>query len=167
MWQLRIILMLSVLIGICGCSMIPKKHIYTEVDISAQPETVWAILTDNEKYPEWNPYHVRVDGTLKVGEKLFVKIHKPNGDEVEIEPHVMRVVPLKELTWGGGLKWIFFGEHVFLLERLDESSTKLIHKEDFTGLAIPFASLDAIEEGYNLMNHALKERAEAIEGNQI
>jgi len=80
-------------------------------------------------------------------------------------PHGMRVVPLKELAWGGGIKGIFIGEHVFLLERIDKSSTKLIQKEDFSGLAIPFASLDAIEEGYSLMNRALKERAEALERN--
>ncbi len=171
MSNLRIVVLLSVLIVVIailvvnGYLMIPNKHIYTEIDISAQPETIWEILIENEKYPEWNPYHVKVEGNLKVGEKLFVEIHKPNGEKVEIDPHVMRVVPLEELTWGGGIKGIFFGEHVFLLQRLDEKSTKLIHKEDFSGLVIPFAPLDAIEEGYNLMNEALKERAESIEKN--
>jgi len=143
--------------------LIPNKHIYTEIDISAEPETIWAILLDNENYPEWNPYHVKVNGTLEVGAKLYVEIHKPNGERVEIEPYVMKIVPLKELAWGGGIKGIFFGEHVFLLDRLNENSTKLIHKENFSGLAIPFASLDAIEEGYNLMNKTLKKRAETIE----
>lgn len=146
--------------------MIPNKHIYTEIDISARPETVWSILTDNEKFPEWNPYHVKVVGNLKVGEKLFVEIHKPNGEKIEIHPHVLRMAPLEELTWGGGIKGIFFGEHVFLLRHLDDKSTKLVQKEDFSGFATPFASLDAIDEGYNLMNKALKERAEAVEENQ-
>jgi len=60
----------------------------------------------------------------------------------------------------------FYGEHVFLLEKLDTYSTRLIHKEDFSGFVMPFASLDAIEEGTMLMNQALKERAEAIERGQ-
>ncbi len=163
MWKFESVFLLGMLMAVSGCSMIPNKHIYTEIDILAPPRTIWEILIDNEKYPEWNPYHVKVEGRLIVGEKLFVEIHKPNGENVEIEPHVMRMIPLEELTWGGGIRGIFFGKHVFLLKRIDDRLTKLVHKEDFSGLVIPFASLDAIEEGYNLMNRALKIRAESIE----
>jgi len=35
-----------------------------------------------------------------------------------------------------------------------------VQKEDFVGLAIPFAEFDAIQEGYKQMNRALKIRAE-------
>jgi transposase-like protein len=55
------------------------------------------------------------------------EILQPNGEKVEIEPHVMRVVPLQERTWGGDIKGIFFGEHVFLLKPIDETTTKLVH----------------------------------------
>jgi hypothetical protein len=55
---------------------------------------------------------------------------------------------------------------VFELEMMDNNSTKLVQKENFSGIAIPFASLDAIEEGYDLMNMALKETAEAFEKNK-
>ncbi len=144
-----------------GCASLPVKHIYTEVVIEAPPRTVWDILVDNSRYAEWNPYHVRVDGRLAPGEKLDVEIHKPNGETVEIEPRVMRIEPLRELTWGGGIHGIFFGEHVFLLEPLRADATRLVHKEDFVGIAVPFASLDAIEAGYRQMNRALKKRAEA------
>ena len=147
---------------VTGCSLVPKKHIYTEINIDAKTATVWGILVDNEQYPEWNPYHVRVDGELEIGKPLQIEIHKPNNEVVRIEPHVMRMVPLKELTWGGGIQGIFFGVHVFSLEAQD-GMTKFIHKEDFSGIAVSFASLDAIEEGYNLMNQALKVRAETFE----
>ena len=146
-----------------GCSLVPQKHIATQIDIKAKSETVWGILVDNGKYSEWNPYHVRVEGVFEIGNTLQVEIHKPNNEVVRIEPHVMRIVPLKELTWGGGIQGIFFGEHVFRLEERDGMTT-LIHKEDFSGVAVPFASLDAIEEGYHLMNQALKVRAETLEG---
>ena len=99
-----------------SCSRIPAKHIYTEIDISAPPRTIWAILTNNEQYSEWNPYHVSVKGKMKPGEKLDVILHKPNGDVVEISPHVMRIVPMPELTWGGGIKGVFHEEHVFLTQ---------------------------------------------------
>ncbi|MEE2733333.1 MAG: SRPBCC domain-containing protein [Pseudomonadota bacterium] len=144
-----------------GCSSLPEKKIYTNIDINAPAEQVWAILVDNSAYAEWNPYHVRVNGTIAVGNTLDLQIHKPNGDSVLIQPSVMRLEPLRELTWGGGIRGIFFGEHVFLLEPINAQQTRLIHKEHFSGIAIPFASLETIEEGYADMNTALKQRAEA------
>jgi hypothetical protein len=141
--------------------MLPQKHIHTEIDIEAPPTTVWTILTNNKKYSEWNPYHVSVNGQLKPGQRLEIVLHKPNGEVVKIEPHVMRVEPMRELAWGGGIKGIFHGEHVFLLREINSRGTRLIQKEDFTGIAIPFASLDAIEEGYTQMNNALKRQAES------
>ena len=158
----RIILHASLALAplFAGCSAMPAKHVYTEIDIGAPVERVWAILADNRSYPDWNPYHVRVEGRLEVGERLDVEIHKPNGETVKIEPHVLRVEPLRELTWGGGLPGVFVGEHVFLLESLNGDSTRLIQRETFRGIAVPFASLDAIDEGYRRMNAALKMRAE-------
>lgn len=143
-----------------GCSGLPAKHIHTEIDIDASPREVWNILADNARYPEWNPYHVRVDGELEVGASLSLEIHKPNGERIEIEPRVLRIVPQRELTWGGGIPGIFYGEHVFELAPRGRTGTRLVHRESFKGIAIPFASLDAIEEGYRQMNHALKQRAE-------
>ena len=143
-----------------GCAALPSKHVYTEIEIEAPASRVWEILADNESYPEWNPYHVSVRGELEAGRKLEVVLHKPNGERVEIEPRVMRVVPMRELTWGGGVAGIFYGEHVFALEEIDAADTRLVHKEDFVGIAVPFASLDAIEDGYRQMNRALKIRAE-------
>ncbi|MCP4398752.1 MAG: SRPBCC domain-containing protein [bacterium] len=152
---LSFVVLLAALTSACG------KHIYTEMPIEASPKEVWAILADNENYPNWNPYHVKVEGELAPGEKLLVEIHKPNGKELTIHPKVMRVEPETELTWGGGIKGLFFGEHVFLLEERRNGTTLLVQQETFEGIFVPFAGLDAIEEGYKEMNQALKERAEA------
>ena len=152
--------MLNPSLIISGCSATPEKYFHTSIDIGAPREDLWSILVDNKTYPEWNPYHVKVEGEMSVGSRLDVKILKPNGETVEIEPYVLRLQPQRELAWGGGIKGIFYCEHVFLLTALDESSTRLVQKEQFSGIAIPFASLDTIEEGYELMNEALKARAE-------
>jgi len=140
--------------------MIPEKKIYTEIDIAAPVEKVWDVLVDNESYPSWNPYHVKVEGTLGLGTKLNVEIHKPNGQKVEIEPYVMELEKNKKLTWGGGISGVFKGVHVFELISVNENKTTLIHRERFSGIVIPFASLDTIEEGYLLMNEALKMKVE-------
>ena len=149
-----------------GCSQLPEKRVDTSIDIAAPRDVVWRILTDIERYPEWNPYHVSVRGRLALDEPLEVRISKPNGKTLEIEPHVMRLEPRTELTWGGGVSGIFVGEHVFLLSEKATGSTHLVHKERFTGIAVPFAELGAIEEGYVSMNQALKRRAERFHVSQ-
>jgi len=137
-------------------------HIHTEITIEVPTETVWATPTDIDAYEDWNPYHVKVqsDGTLAAGRRLRVEIAKPNGEIVTIKPRVLRMVTGRELTWGGGIKWVFQGEHRFILETTD-TGTRLIHSEDFEGFAVRYASLDSIEEGYELMNSALKRYLEA------
>ncbi len=133
------------------------KRIHTEIEISAPRDVVWKILADIDDYPKWNPYHLKVEGRLALGETLKVYIRKPNGEEVEIEPHVMVLNKLDQLSWGGGLRPLFYGRHDFILEEVAENKTRLIHKEVFEGLVVPFAALEAIDEGYDLMNRALKD----------
>lgn len=151
------------LVLMLGDRLFPGKHVYTEIEIDAPLQTVWAVLADNLNYPAWNPYHVQVTGKMAVGEKLIVQIHKPNGEETVVNPHLLRIEPNRELTWGGGIRGLFYGEHIFLLEEVGNGRTHLIHKESFTGLAVQFVPLEAIDEGYALMNEALKQYIEGSE----
>jgi len=57
-----------------------------------------------DHYPEWNPHHEKVIGQLSVGEKLAVKIQKSNGEKLSIQPHGMKIVPVRELSGGGGIR---------------------------------------------------------------
>lgn len=163
-----LIVLLTAVVLTSGCSA-PKKYIYTEIRIEAPPEAVWQVLANNQRYPEWNPYHVRVDGELKEGNELEVEIHKPNGQQLVIHPHVMRIELHKRLDWGGGIGGIFTGKHSFRLydisvENSECVHTQLIQDETFAGIVLPFLELDAIQEGYKAMNQALKKRVETLAG---
>lgn len=69
--------------------------------ISADAETVWAVLTAFERYPEWNPFTPRVDleGPLSPG--ATVALHtRLRGRIVVQRETVRRVSPPRELVWG-------------------------------------------------------------------
>ncbi len=138
-----------------GCSTIAIR---TAVEIDAPREEVYAVLADFESYPNWNPYHREIEGEFKEGAELRVNVLRPDGKQVDVPPHMMRIVENKEITWGGGIRGIFYGVHSFLLEPGSEGKTLLKHNEDFSGIAIGFADLppDVIAEGYHQMNMALK-----------
>ena len=143
-----------------GCTNI---SIRTAVEIDAPKEQVYAVLADLDSYPEWNPYHRKVEGEFKEGEELKIFVLRPDGKEVEVPPHMMRIIENKEITWGGGIKGIFYGVHTFKLQPSEQGKTVLSHNEDFSGIAVGFADLppDVIADGYHQMNMALKALVES------
>lgn len=159
-----IILLLVLIIRFAG-PLFPAKHTYTEIEINSSPAEVWRVIADNQNYPSWNPYHVKVEGDFSIGQPLVVHVNKPNGENVIVKPHLIRLTPNKELTWGGGIRGVFYGEHVFLLEETERGTTHLIHKESFTGFAVQFVPLEGINEGYAGMNQALKDWIESGKAN--
>ncbi len=150
------IIMLSLL---TGCSDIAIR---TVVQIDAPIEEVYEVLADIDSYPNWNPYHRRIEGKYEEGSELTIHVLRPDGKEVKVPPHMMRIVENEEITWGGGMKGIFYGVHTFKLKSSEQGKTVLMHNEDFSGIAIGFADLppDVIAEGYHQMNMALKSRVE-------
>ena len=85
-----------------------------------------------------------------------MEVHKPDGEVVDLSPRVTALVDRRELSWGGGIRWLFWGNHSFILGPLADGSTRLLHTEVFTGMVPRWVPLHGIEEGYRGMNDALK-----------
>ena len=142
------------------------KELHSEIEIDASAELVWSILTDFGSYPQWNPFVRRISGEPKVGERLEVRLEPPGGRGITLRPTVLKAEPERELRWLGHL-WVsglFDGEHSLSIHRLGEDRVRFVQAETFTGVLVPlFArSLDnGTRRGFEEMNHALKERAEA------
>jgi len=158
---MRIITALLAALSLVGCSN--PLSIRTQIDIEAPVEQVFSTLLDFESYPDWNPYHKRVVGNREVGAKLEVTVQRPDGKIIEVPAvHIIRLHENREITWGGGIKGVFYGEHVFELQKIDSNNTRLKHNENFEGIFIGFADLpkDVLTQGYEQMNEALKKYLE-------
>ena len=71
-------------------------RIQTEIEIDAPAEEVFSILMDFDKYPEWNPLTVRIDGVAEVDEVL--KLHVLLGGKKMVRKHIVsRVDPPEAL----------------------------------------------------------------------
>lgn len=142
------------------------KSIETDILIHAPAEEVWNILTDFSRYPEWNPFVQRIEGSPYEGEKLEVVIAPPGVKPMRFRPKVVRADPSRELCWLGHLlvPGLFDGEHHLELIAQGEKSTCFVQREYFSGLLVPlfWKRLDEnTREGFVAMNEALKARAEA------
>ncbi len=142
------------------------KEIYTEIKINAPSQVVWNILTDFNKFPDWNPFIQKISGNLSVGSQLEIFIKPPQSSGMNFKPTVLRCIDKKEIKWLGNL-WIpnlFDGEHNLVIKEIDQNNVLFIQKELFNGILVPFFSnmLKNTKSGFEMMNVALKKRAEEI-----
>lgn len=141
-----------------------QKVIQTEIEINAPVHVVFAILTENTKYVNWNPFIIESEGTVQIGNRLRNTLK--NGDKtMTFKPRIKELEHNAKFSWIGHLilPGIFDGYHVFELEQISETKTRFVHYEQFSGL---FSNLilKSIREnttvGFNKMNTALKNIAE-------
>jgi hypothetical protein len=141
-----------------------SREIQHQIDIDAAPAAVWAVLTDTSAYSDWNPFVRRLDGELQTGAKLAVEIAPPGGRAMTFKPTVLAADEARELRWLGRLlaPGVFDGEHRFELEARPGGGTRFTQGERFTGLLARLFSLEKTRLGFEQMNRALKQRAEAL-----
>jgi hypothetical protein len=71
------------------------------VEINAPAEVVWAVLTDLSRYNEWNPFCVRAESTLKMGDPMFMTLvnYAVPGTLVPNMEYICAFDPPKLLSW--------------------------------------------------------------------
>jgi hypothetical protein len=141
-------------------------ELHTEIDIDAAPEVVWQVLTDLDRYEDWNPFITSAVGRPEVGERLVNRLEPPGGRPMTFKPEVTVVEDKQRLEWIGrlGLPGVFDGRHRFTIAP-SPTGTTLSQSESFDGVLVRFlrTSLDTqTRSGFEAMNVALKARAEAV-----
>lgn len=141
------------------------KELRTEIEINTSPERVWKILTDFDKYEQWNPFIHKIIGQPKQGARIEIHIETPGGKNRKYGPTLTKVDEGRELRWLGksSLPGFLNGEHIFAIEQLGPQRIRFVQREVFDGLLTSLfgKSLDTdVRQGLEEMNRALKERAE-------
>src|SRR5918993_3352404 len=143
------------------------KELHSEIEIAASTERVWDILTDFASYPQWNPFIRRISGELEVGGRLEVRLGPPDSRGITMRPTVLSAEPNRLIRWVGHLlvPGLFDGEHSLAIQPLEEDRVRFVQHEAFKGVLVRLLarSLDTSTlRGFEQMNGALKERAEAL-----
>jgi len=140
-------------------------ELYSETEIRATPERIWAVLTDFTEYPAWNPFIRSVRGNTIEGETITVDLRPSGATGMKIHPVILKVSPNRELRWVGRLfvRGLFDGEHVFAIKPLGDTRCLFVQHEYFSGLLLPLLETMLKKDtarGFAEMNEALKLRAE-------
>lgn len=71
------------------------------VEIEAPASVVWHVLTDLDRYPEWNPFCLTAESTLELGAPVHMTLanYSGGGGTFPWTEHVCALVPERLLSW--------------------------------------------------------------------
>jgi len=136
--------------------------------ISASPETIWAIITDAPRFPEWEPTVDRIEGTIAPGNKITAYTKLSPGRAFPVT--VSTFEPGQKMVWSGGMPLgLFKGERTFLLTAIENDQTEengqteVTVREVFSGPLLPLIgrTLPDLNAAFEEFLGGLKERAES------
>lgn len=130
-------------------------------DISAKPETVWAILTDASGYTGWDSGVERVEGRIGLGNKIKVYSKINPGRAFPVK--VTELATNSKMTWTGGMPLgLFKGVRTFTLMPGSDGGTRFHMREEFTGplLSMIWRSMPDLTASFEQFAKGLKDRSE-------
>jgi len=136
-------------------------ELHTDIEIAAQPEQIWAALTDFAAYPRWNPFIRYVHGVAEEGRSIQVFVRGRGAPRKPFRSKVLVADRPHELRWRGHLfmPGAFVDEHRFLIDPLPDGGSRFEQTDRFSGLLTPMlrSTIDReIQRGLREMNAALK-----------
>jgi hypothetical protein len=137
------------------------KAFSTVTEINAAPETIWRILTDASKYPEWDPGMIRIEGSIVPGQQIT--IYTKAAPNRAFKPTVVEFEPNRKMVWRSGMPLgLFQGARTFMLEPLGTDRVRFSMREEFTGMLSPMIgkSIPDLNPTFAAFAAALKKRAE-------
>jgi hypothetical protein len=129
------------------------------LNIRARASTIWSLLTNANDFPRWNSTVTSMEGQIREGEHLRLRV--PGSNRV-FAPRVSGVVPNERMTWTGGFSPIFKGVRTFELQGRSDGSTDFVMEERFSGLMLPLlgASMPDFGPVFDRYANDLKQEAE-------
>jgi hypothetical protein len=134
-----------------------------EVNIQASAEIVWNLLTDAQGFSRWNSTVTDIEGTIRDGDRLRVRVP---GTDRTFTPKVSDVVPGRRMVWSDGVSHIYKGVRTFVLAPRDDASTDFSMKEHFSGVvfALTKRMLPDFRPIFEAYASDLKREAERLAG---
>ena len=145
--------------------------------IEAPIALVWEVMLDIERYPEWNPFVVRIEARrhrpVEVGDPVLLHVRWHTGGHTTSSERVTRIEgpdqhdgrrALLEYQYRGAFygPGLVRGRRQQELTRIDEAVTSYATVEHLRGALAWAAPMGRIRDGFARHAAALKDRAEAL-----
>lgn len=147
------------------------SEIATSIFIAAKPDRIWKQLIGFNRFAEWNPFILSIDGQRGLGEKVLLKLRLATADgrmaDRDISARIIKWEDEHEIRWGHGSwipGWMDF-EHWVRIAPC-KGGANVHHCMRVSGLLAGLLRPDyftMFESGFAAMNAALKDVVETQE----
>jgi hypothetical protein len=142
-------------------------QISASIEIDAPSELVWAILTDFDRYPEWNPFNVGMATDFEMGSAVRMEVALTGSRTQRQTEYITTLVPGQKVCWSMNQTpaWLIGATRCQRLEPLDGGCTRYTSDDKITGVLTPLVMLiygRAMQRGFESVCKALKRRAEEL-----
>ena len=140
------------------------RELTSQIEFDGTPSEVWDVLADLPAYGEWNPFMREIEGEVRVGARLRVRLAPIGERGITMHPTVLVAEPGRELRWLGHLLLprIFDGEHVLAIQEVRPGRVRFLQHERFRGVLLPLLWKKLRDggtaKGFAAMNQALAAR---------
>ena len=139
------------------------------VEIAAPAELVWSILVDLPRYPQWNPYTVKVESSLRLGEPVNLFLPDPTraGELLHVIEQLADFEPHRLLAWEmhASADNPDAARREQIIESTGPQSCRYHTTDQFLGATADQVMAQHgpwVQQGFDAVAVALKARAEAL-----
>lgn len=134
--------------------------------IHADVDTVFSVLDDFARYPEWNTFTERVITDRKVGGPVELHVNMPGASRRVMKERFTGYEAGKRMSWG--LKWgygiLLDCDRIQEVEALPDGRTRYVTYEGFKGLLAPLVVRffgSSVRKGFETCARDLATRSES------
>jgi hypothetical protein len=140
----------------------PSRTYRNAVVVDAPRAAIWSLLTEFDRYDEWNPYITGGSGDATAGSILDLRFRGGTDDEGKMRTaKVLIVRPMRKLEWRTRVfaPGLLDREQVFRVLPRADGRWDVVQEVRFEGVLVPFTGFDEDRRGLVEMLDALAERA--------
>ncbi len=115
-----------------------SREVAVSIHIQAEPEYLWALLTNANNFPRWNSTILRIDGTIAMGEKI--RLIASIAPQRTFKLKIVGFAPNQKMVWQDGAAPMFKGIRRFTRTPQADKSTDFTMVETFSGLMMPLVA---------------------------
>ena len=143
-----------------------QPQVSASIEIDVPSEVVWTVLTDFDRYAEWNPFNVGMTTEFEMGAAVHMEVALVGSRTQRQTEYITTLVPGQKVCWSMNRTpaWLIRATRCQLLEPLGEGRTRYTSDDTITGILAPLVMLvygRAMQRGFESACTALKRRAES------
>jgi hypothetical protein len=140
-----------------------RFRIEHRLGVAAPAPVVWQVVSDLERWPDWNPLYLKAEGALRIGTQLTLTQALEGRPTVLIQPTIVDWVPDAQILWRLSQNRGFIQRLRYIeIDKLTDEACIFSNGEDWSGLLTPLIPADlkkALRAGFTAFGEAVRDQS--------